>query len=59
MWAAVISAGITSIFAAALPHKLGLMVAALIGVSVGVIYENLQADQSILSKQSGKHGGTQ
>ncbi len=39
MWAAVITAGTVSIAAAGLPHKLGLMAAAIAGVIVGVICE--------------------
>lgn len=41
MWASVITAGTVSIMAAGLPHKLGLMVAALAGVAVGVVCEKL------------------
>ena len=41
MWASVITAGGVSILAAGLPHKLGLMVAALAGVIVGVMCEKL------------------
>jgi 4-azaleucine resistance transporter AzlC len=43
MWAAVTTAGFVSIMAAGLPHKLGLMVAALVGVAVGVICERMFA----------------
>jgi predicted branched-subunit amino acid permease len=43
MWASVITAGIVSVMAAGLPHKLGLMVAALVGVAVGVTCERLSA----------------
>ncbi|WP_457554236.1 AzlC family ABC transporter permease [Desulfobacula sp.] len=39
MWASVITAGTVSILAGGLPHKLGLMVAALVGVIVGVFCE--------------------
>ncbi len=41
MWASVITAGIVSIIAGGLPHKLGLMVAALAGVMVGVVCEKV------------------
>ena len=41
MWVAVITAGTVSIAAHDLPHKLGLMVAALAGVTAGVVCENL------------------
>ncbi|WP_300461861.1 AzlC family ABC transporter permease [Desulfobacula sp.] len=39
MWASVITAGTVSIMAGGLPHKLGLMVAAIAGVVVGVVCE--------------------
>ncbi len=41
MWASVITAGTVSILAGGLPHKLGLMVAALVGVTVGVVCEKV------------------
>jgi predicted branched-subunit amino acid permease len=41
MWASVITAGTVSILAGGLPHKLGLMVAALAGVTVGVFCEKV------------------
>ncbi len=41
MWAAVITSGTVSIIAAGLPHKLGLMLAALTGVMVGMACEKL------------------
>jgi len=41
MWASVITAGTVSIMAQGLPHKLGLMLAALAGVIVGVVCEKL------------------
>lgn len=41
MWAAVITAGAVSILAEGLPHKLGLMAAALAGVTVGVVCEKI------------------
>lgn len=41
MWASVVTAGTVSILAAGLPHKLGLMVAALAGVTVGVFCEKI------------------
>ncbi len=41
MWASVVTAGIVSVLAAELPHKLGLMLAALAGVAVGVICEKV------------------
>ena len=44
MWAAVITAGTVSITAQGLPHKLGLMLAALAGVTAGVVCEKLFCD---------------
>jgi len=41
MWAAVITAGTVSIMAGGLPHKLGLMAAALAGVTMGVMCERI------------------
>lgn len=41
MWASVATAGAVSIMAGGLPHKLGLMVAALAGVAVGVVCERI------------------
>lgn len=41
MWASVITAGTVSIMARGLPHKLGLMVAALVGVTVGIVCEKV------------------
>ncbi len=41
MWASVITAGTVSIMAGGLPHKLGLMVAALVGVTVGIVCEKV------------------
>ncbi|MBA3010655.1 MAG: AzlC family ABC transporter permease [Proteobacteria bacterium] len=41
MWASVVTAGTISILAGGLPHKMGLMLAALAGVMVGVICEKL------------------
>jgi len=41
MWASVVTAGTVSILAGGLPHKLGLMVAALAGVAVGVVCEKV------------------
>ncbi len=39
MWASVITAGTVSIVAGGLPHKFGLMVAAIAGVTVGLVCE--------------------
>ncbi|WP_080800241.1 AzlC family ABC transporter permease [Desulfamplus magnetovallimortis] len=39
MWASVITAGVVSIIAGGLPHKLGLMVAAISGVAAGIFCE--------------------
>ncbi|ACN14369.1 AzlC [Desulforapulum autotrophicum HRM2] len=39
MWASVLTAGTVSIMASGLPHKLGLMVAALAGVAAGLAWE--------------------
>ncbi len=41
MWSSVITAGTVSILAGGLPHKLGLMVAALAGVTVGLVCEKI------------------
>lgn len=41
MWAAVLTSGFVSLLAGGLPHKLGLMIAALCGVTVGVVCEKL------------------
>lgn len=41
MWASVITAGTVSILAAGLPHKLGLMLAAVAGVMVGMVCEKI------------------
>lgn len=41
MWASVITAGTVSILACGLPHKMGLMLAAIAGVMVGVMCEKL------------------
>jgi 4-azaleucine resistance transporter AzlC len=45
MWASVITAGTVSILASGLPHKLGLMVAAVAGVTVGLVCEKLFSTQ--------------
>lgn len=45
MWASVITAGTVSILAAGLPHKLGLMIAALAGVMVGIICEKFFSEK--------------
>lgn len=45
MWAAVVTAGTVSIAAQGLPHKLGLMVAALAGVTAGVVCEKMFRDR--------------
>ncbi len=41
MWASVVTAGTVSILAAGLPHKLGLMAAAIAGVTVGLVCEKI------------------
>jgi 4-azaleucine resistance transporter AzlC len=41
MWASVMTAGTVSILAGGLPHKMGLMLAALAGVTVGMICEKI------------------
>ena len=41
MWASVITAGVVSIIAGGIPHKLGLMLAAILGVTVGLICEKM------------------
>jgi len=42
MVATVVVAGVTALLARSLPHQLGIMVAAIAGIGVGVILENLQ-----------------
>jgi 4-azaleucine resistance transporter AzlC len=39
MWASVITAGSVALMTNSLPHKLGLMIAALAGVSAGIVWE--------------------
>lgn len=46
MWAAVLVAGGVSLVAYPLPHKLGLMVAALAGISTGILFEMVQKRNS-------------
>lgn len=41
MWFAVVASGVVSLLAAGLPHKLGLMVAAFIGVALGLVCEKV------------------
>jgi 4-azaleucine resistance transporter AzlC len=41
MWASVVTAGTVSVLAGGLPHKMGLMLAALTGVTVGMICEKI------------------
>jgi predicted branched-subunit amino acid permease len=41
MWASVITAGTVALAANGLPHKLGLMLAALAGVFAGIAWETL------------------
>lgn len=43
MWASVFTAGAVSILAGGLPHKLGLMVAAIAGVGVGLAWESFSS----------------
>ncbi|MFO7752294.1 MAG: AzlC family ABC transporter permease [Desulfobacteraceae bacterium] len=50
MWAAVFTAGIFSVALNFLPHKLGLMAAALAGVTAGMICDSLNRRQGV------KHG---
>lgn len=50
--AAALSAGITAVAAASLPYKLGLFLAAIVGVSLGMVLEN-----QTLKKQSGLKTG--
>lgn len=45
MWASVITAGTVSILAGGLPHKLGLMVAAIAGVTAGVLSEKFLSEK--------------
>lgn len=46
MWAAVLMAGVISLIASPLPHKLGLMMATLAGVSTGIGLELIQRSTS-------------
>ncbi|HNH27726.1 MAG TPA: hypothetical protein PLR93_11930, partial [Anaerolineales bacterium] len=41
--ASALSAGVTALLAYHLPYKLGLILAALVGITVGMLLENLQA----------------
>lgn len=50
MWAATLTAGLVSLISCGLPHKLGLMLAALAGVSVGVICEIILSVNKELAK---------
>ena len=43
MWAAVIVAGAMAIATAAIPHKLGLMIAAISGIAVGLSLHMMQS----------------
>jgi predicted branched-subunit amino acid permease len=52
MIATVIVSGVTALFARSLPHQLGLMVAAMAGISVGVIVENRVNDGGKLPHDS-------
>jgi hypothetical protein len=44
MVAAISTAGLVAVLANGLPHKLGLMVAAIMGVSVGFVMEDRQTN---------------
>jgi len=46
MWVAVLLAGVTALLAQPLPHKLGLMVATLAGISGGLIFELVQRKEN-------------
>ncbi|WP_271270956.1 AzlC family ABC transporter permease [Aliamphritea hakodatensis] len=54
MWAAVIVAGAMAVACAALPHKLGLLVAALCGIAVGVSLHWLQQSRRSSVCQGGQ-----
>lgn len=54
MWASVITAGVVSIMAAGLPHKLGLMVAAFAGVAVGLACERIFSKKNKVGQNSAK-----
>ncbi|MBF0201140.1 MAG: AzlC family ABC transporter permease [Desulfamplus sp.] len=47
MWASVITAGIISVAAAGLPHKLGLMAAAIAGVGTGLALEIISKGENM------------
>lgn len=49
MWGAAVSAGIVAILTAELPYKLGLMAAAFIGITVGLILEQLNSHSKIVN----------
>lgn len=51
MWASVVTAGVVSILAGGLPHKLGLMVAAIAGVTVGIISELSLSSRTVKFKK--------
>ena len=48
MWASVVAAGTVSIMAGGLPHKLGLILAALAGVVVGLVCERVLSKRKAL-----------
>ena len=50
MWASVVTAGVVSILSAGLPHKLGLMVAAVAGVAVGLLCERVLSKKQKTAK---------
>ena len=51
MLACALAAGLTGVMANGLPHKLGLIVAAVVGIAVGYLLETLTAPKGQLQKQ--------
>ncbi len=47
MWASVITAGTVSVFAAGMPHRLGLIVAAVSGIASGIVSEILLSPSTL------------
>lgn len=55
MWAAVIVAGVMAIATVSMPHKLGLLVAALCGIAVGLSVHLMQNARAVDSNISGEN----
>jgi len=55
MWAAVIVSGLLAIATCSLPHKIGLMIAAFAGVSVGISVQMLLNHDALRTKELDSH----